>query len=47
MYSRTKEQMWHQMEVGYKCCERVHAELVKKGLVERDLEEEGGRKVDR
>jgi hypothetical protein len=39
MYSRTKEQMWWQMEVGYRACERAHKGLVAKGLVELEQED--------
>lgn len=34
-YSRSKERMWRQLEVGYKCAERAHKALVRKGLVEK------------
>jgi hypothetical protein len=42
-YSRTKEQMFHQMEVGYRVCERAHQRLISKGLVEKDEEDEHDR----
>jgi len=34
-YSRSKERMWRELEVGYKCAERAHRVLVGKGLEER------------
>ena len=42
LYSRYRYQMFKGMWLGYSACERNHGLMVKRGLVEKDLELGGG-----